>query len=96
MTTNTNPDVVAGMKALQAALGDDLAKQVYSDANAADRQTARNHFEARMEYARQIAQIKLAAEISVKEYGLQKLKWLFLLNAGAIALVLAYIGGKSP
>jgi hypothetical protein len=96
MTTNTNPDVVAGIKALQAALGDDLAKQVYSDASAADRQTARNHFEARMEYARQIAQINLAAEISVKEYGLQTLKWLFLLNAGAIALVLTYIGAKSP
>jgi hypothetical protein len=96
MTTNTNPDVVAGMKALQAALGDDLAKQVYSDASAADRQTSRNQFESRMEYARQVAQISLAVESSVKEYGLQTLKWLFLLNAGAIALVLAYIGGKSP
>jgi hypothetical protein len=35
-----------------------------------------------------------ATEASIKEYGLQILKWLFLLNAGAIALVLAYVGGK--
>jgi hypothetical protein len=29
MPANPNPDVVAGMKTLQSALGDDLAKQVY-------------------------------------------------------------------
>ena len=95
MTAEPKPDVVAGMKALQSDLGDDLAKQVYADASASDRQTTRNHFEARMGYVRQVAQNSLAAENSVKEYGLQTLKWLFLLNAGAIALVLAYIGGKS-
>ncbi len=45
-------DLVAGMKALQSALGsEDLAKQVFADANAADRQTNRNHFEARLERA---------------------------------------------
>ena len=32
-----------------------------------------------------------ATEASIKEYGLQTLKWLFLLNAGAIALVLKRI-----
>jgi hypothetical protein len=96
MATQPGADVVAGMKALQSVLGDnDLAKQVYSDASASDRQNTRNHFEARMEYVRQVAQNNLATESSVKEYGLQTLKWLFLLNAGAIALVLAYIGGKS-
>jgi hypothetical protein len=92
---SNDPDVIAGMKALHAALGDDLAKQVYADASAADRQTKRDHFEARMEYARQIAERNQATENSVKEYGLQTLKWLFLLNAGAIALVLTYVGGKS-
>jgi hypothetical protein len=35
-----------------------------------------------------------ATEASIKEYGLQTLKWLFLLNAGAIAVVMAYVGGK--
>src|SRR5664279_3873363 len=89
-------DVVAAIKALQSALGDnDLAKQVFADASASDRQTTRNHFEARVEYVRQVAKNNQAEESSVKEYGLQTLKWLFLLNAGAIALVLAYIGGKS-
>jgi hypothetical protein len=84
------------MKALLAGFGDnDLAKQVFSDANAADRQTRQNHFEARMEYVRQMAERSQATESSIKEYGLQTLKWLFLLNAGAIALVLAYVGGKS-
>jgi hypothetical protein len=95
MPTDPQPDVVATMKALQAALGDnDLAKQVFSDANAADRQTRQNHFEARTEYVRQMAERTRATEASIKEYGLQTLKWLFLLNAGAIALVLAYVGGK--
>jgi hypothetical protein len=32
--------------------------------------------------------------LAIKEYGLQTLKWLFLLNAGAIGLVLAYLAGK--
>jgi hypothetical protein len=95
MPTDPQPDVVATMKALQAALDDnDLAKQVFSDANAADRQTRQNHFEARTEYVRQMAERTQATEASIKEYGLQTLKWLFLLNAGAIALVLAYVGGK--
>jgi hypothetical protein len=95
MPPDSQPDMVATMKALQAALGDnDLAKQVFSDANAADRQTKQNHAEARKEYARQTAERSQATEASIKEYGLQTLKWLFLLNAGAIALVLAYVGGK--
>jgi hypothetical protein len=95
MPAYSQPDLVAAMKALQAALGDnDLAKQVFSDANAADRQTRKDQFEARMQYVRQMAERSQATESSIKEYGLQTLKWLFLLNAGAIALVLAYVGGK--
>jgi hypothetical protein len=43
-----------------------------------DRQTTRNHFEARVEYVRQVAKNNQAVESSVKEYGLQTLKWLFL------------------
>jgi hypothetical protein len=93
---NAEPDYVAAMKALQAAFEDkDLAKQVFADANAVDRQTRQNHFEARIEYVRQMAQRTHATEASIKEYSLQILKWLFLLNAGAMALVLAYVGGKS-
>jgi hypothetical protein len=95
MPPDSQPDFVTAMKALQAALGDnDLAKQVFSDANAADRQSRQNHFDARIEYVRQMALRTQATEASIKEYGLQTLKWLFLLNAGAIALVLAYVGGK--
>lgn len=89
------PDYVTAMKALQTALGDnDLAKQVFSDANAADRLSKQNHIDARVEYVRQLAERTQATEASIKEYGLQTLKWLFLLNAGAIALVLAYVGCK--
>ncbi|MET3991635.1 anti-sigma-K factor RskA [Bradyrhizobium sp. S3.9.2] len=96
MTTNSmNP--IEGMKALQGALGsEDLAKQIYADASAADRQERRNHFEGRLEFAKQKATAAAAAEASFKEYGLQTLKWLFLLNAGAIVAVLAYIAGKYP
>ena|SRR5712664_1779688 len=95
MPIDPQPDLVTTMKALQAALGDiDLAKQVFSDANASDRQTRQNHFDARTEYVRQMAERTQATEASIKEYGLQVLKWLFLLNAGAIAVVMAYVGGK--
>jgi hypothetical protein len=56
------------MKALQAALGDnDLAKQVFADANAADRQTRQDHFDARIEYVRQMAERTQATEASIKE-----------------------------
>jgi len=96
MPPNSEIDVVAAIKTLQNALGDnDLARQVFSDANTADMQTKRNHFEARVEYVRQMAERSQTTEKSIKQYGLQTLKWLFLLNAGAIALVLAYVGGKS-
>jgi hypothetical protein len=95
MRTDPQPDLVTTMRALQAALGDNnLAKQVFSDANASDRQTRQNHFDARTEYVRQMAERTQATEASIKEYGLQTLKWLFLLNAGAIAVVMAYVGGK--
>src|SRR5260221_10352815 len=95
--TAPGPDHVQGLKALKEALGDsDLAKQVYADASAADRQPRRDHFEARIEFAKQAAQLNLETQNAVREYGLQTLKWLFLLNAGAIALVLTYIGGKAP
>jgi hypothetical protein len=91
------PDHVQDFKALRDALGsDDLAKQVYADANAADRAARRDAFEARLEYVKQKSQIGQAAESALKEYGLQTLKWLFLLNAGAIGLVLAYVAGKFP
>lgn len=83
------------MKALTAALENtDLAKQVFADANAAERQRLKDHVDARLEFARQTAQQILATESALKEYGLQTLKWLFLLNAGAIGLVLAYVAGK--
>jgi hypothetical protein len=57
MPPDSQPDLVTTMKALKAALGDnDLAKQVFSDANATDRQTRRDHFEARKVYVRQMAE----------------------------------------
>jgi hypothetical protein len=47
------------------------------------------------EYGRLVGQALLTREASVKEYGLQTLRWAFLLNAGAIALVAAYIGART-
>jgi hypothetical protein len=90
------PSTVDTIKALKKALEDnDLAKQVFADANAADRQSRRDHFEARVEFAKQAAQLNLATQKAVTEYGLQTLKWLFLLNAGAIALILTLAGGRA-
>jgi len=95
--TSNNADFVASMKALNEALGsEDLAKQVFADANALDRQTLRSHFDARLEYAKQMAQISADTQKALEEQGRQTLKWLFLLNAGAIALVLTFAGSKAP
>jgi hypothetical protein len=60
---------------------------------ALERQNSRNHFEGRLEYARQVHEHRHAAMRGLVEYGLQTLKWSFLLNAGAIAVVMAYVGG---
>jgi hypothetical protein len=74
----------------------DLIKQCIADMNALQRQEVRSHFEAKQEYVRQIANLDAIALAGIKEYGLQTLKWLFLLNAGAVAIVLTYIaGGKA-
>jgi hypothetical protein len=64
-----------------------------ADLHAQQRQDARNHFESRQEYIRQIAEVDLADRRGIMEYGLQSLRWSFLLNAGAIAVVAAYVGG---
>ncbi len=86
----------AFLEKIKQELGDepDLIKQSLADLNAQQRQDARNHFEARQEYTRQVFQIKQDTLTGIREYGLQTLKWLFLLkNAGAIAVILAYVGG---
>lgn len=92
------PQPIGGLLgALRAQIGDnpDLVKQAFEDANALERQQQHIHFESRAEYGRLVSQAILAREASVKEYGLQTLKWAFLLNAGAIALVAAYLGGRT-
>jgi hypothetical protein len=78
----------------QEAGGDaEIVKQCVADLNAQQRQDARNQFESRQQYIRQMAELDLADRRGIMEYGLQSLKWSFLLNAGAIAVVAAYIGG---
>ena len=63
----------------------EIVKQCVADLNAQQRQEARNHFESRQQYIRQMAELDLADRRGIMEYGLQTLKWSFLLNAGAIA-----------
>lgn len=83
------------ISAMKDELGQDteLLKQAFSDLNAIQRQDARNHFEGRVEFTRQIISQQGIALIGIREYGLQTLKWLFLLNAGAIAIVLTFVSG---
>jgi hypothetical protein len=73
----------------------EIVKQCVADLHAQQLQSARNQFEARHEYIRQIAELNLADRRGILDYGLQTLKWSFLLNAGAIAVVAAYVAGKS-
>jgi hypothetical protein len=90
----------AFVEAMKRELGDDkeLIRQALSDLHALERQNLRNHFEARQEFVRQVADADRLATESIREYGLQTLKWLFLLNAGGIAVLVAYVGaaGKVP
>ena len=85
----------AFVEKIKNELGDepDLIKQCVADLNAQQRQDARNHFESRLEYVRQVFENRTISLAGIREYGLQTLKWLFLLNAGAIAIILAYVSG---
>jgi hypothetical protein len=40
-----------------------------------------------------MSELSRGAMGGIREYGLQTLKWAFLLNAGAIAIILAYVSG---
>jgi hypothetical protein len=93
----TSGQVKALLTAIKAEVGDneELVKQAFADTNALQRQAQQNHFESRVEYGRLVGQALLSREASVKEYGLQTLKWVFLLNAGAIALIAAYFGART-
>jgi hypothetical protein len=73
----------------------ELIKQSLADLYAIQHQNSRNNFEARQEYVKQVADLKHLSLSGIREYGLQTLKWLFLLNAGAIAVVLAYVGAAT-
>jgi hypothetical protein len=77
--------------AIQTEVGGnpELARQALADL---DRQQLRDHFDGRLEYARHVVGYQETANKALIEYGLQTLKWSFLLNAGAIAVVMAYIG----
>jgi hypothetical protein len=87
--------IKAFVEKIKNELGDDpdLIKQCVADLNAQHRQDARNHFESRQEYVRQVFELKSISLAGIREYGLQTLKWLFLLNASAIAVILAYVSG---
>jgi hypothetical protein len=80
---------------VRSDVGDDpeIVRQAVGAFFALDQQNVRNHFEGRLEYTRQVSEHRQATLRGLVEYGLQTLKWLFLLNAGAIALVMAYVGG---
>jgi hypothetical protein len=82
------------VEAISAETGDPaLAKQALVDFFALDRQQLRDHFEGRLEFARHVMAHQETTNKALVEYGLQTLKWSFLLNAGAVAIVIAYVGG---
>jgi hypothetical protein len=86
----------AFLDAMRSEVGDDkeLLKQSLADLNALQRQSALNHFESRIEYSKQVTEHRNIALRALVEYGLQTLKWSFLLNAGAIAIVLTFAGAN--
>jgi hypothetical protein len=84
--------VEALKRAIKPDTNPDLVKQAFSDLTAIYRQNFRNNFESRQEFIRHAAELNRISHRGILEYGMQTLKWLFLLNAGAIAIVLTYIG----
>ena len=86
---------------LRGEVGNDpeLIKQAIAELFALDRQSVHDHFEGRLEYARHVIARRDATNRATVEFGLQTLKWSFLLNAGAIVVVMAFVGaavGRSP
>ncbi len=79
-------------RAMKPDTNPDLVKQAFSDLTTIYRQNFCNHFESRQEFIRHAAELNRISHRGILEYGMQTLKWLFLLNAGAIAIVLTYIG----
>lgn len=73
----------------------ELIREVMSSFFALDRQNIHDHFQGRLDYARHVMARRDIADRAMIEYGLQTLKWSFLLNAGAIAVVMAYIGSAA-
>lgn len=73
----------------------ELIKQCVADWNTLQRQHVAQLFDARMEYGKQALEFERQSESSVKEYGMQTLKWAFLINAGTAALILGYIGARA-
>jgi hypothetical protein len=84
---------------------EDLVRQALADFHALERQVQQQKFEvehqtrqqaleSRKEYARQIGESNREREIAFKEYGMQTLKWAFVMNAGAAGLLLGYIGTR--
>src|SRR5438477_13111152 len=77
-------------KAKHFADGDiDLTKQLIADIHSEQRQLEAQHFESRKEYARDVTESVNRRERFLFEYGIQTLKWLFLLNAGTAGALLA-------
>lgn len=73
----------------------ELMEQSFADWAAAERQDREQSFQGRIEYARQSGENARLTATSVKEYGLQTLKWAFLINAGAVALILGYVATRT-
>jgi len=91
---NTSARFRAALEQARSDSGGDqeIVRTMAAEFFALERQNLRVHFEGRLEYARQVNEHRHAALRGLVEYGLQTLKWSFLLNAGAIAAVMAYVG----
>jgi hypothetical protein len=73
----------------------ELIRQSLADINQLQRQELQQAFEVRQAYMRELGENDRLRQLSMKEYGLQTLKWAFLMNAGLAGLILAYVGAKS-
>lgn len=92
--TEEEPQLVEIIRRARAISGgdDELARQIISAELDRQKQERLLVFQGRQEFGRQVVENSIFYHHSMREYGLQVLKWLFLLNAGAIAVVMTYVG----
>lgn len=93
-TRQSYKDLVARIRN-EVGDNNELIKQIVGDYGEYERKAIERSFDARKLYLQHTFDSEGQATNALIQYGLQTLRWLFLLNAGVAGLILGYVGAKS-